>query len=314
MMIARVFPSCALAALFVACGSRSALLVSSEEAPKRPTASAGDAVPGTATTPGMPTSTFIYTLDESNFLWRFDPLAATDTLIGPVNCESGGVSSAIAMAVDRSGTIYIAYSDGRNGHVDQVSSTTASCERSFTADSVSSFIPNGMAFAAEPGTNRETLYAFIADSNHIVDLVSLDARSFAANGIAEIFGSATGVRIGATANGGILGLTGTGSGSLFMFATEPLTGKEYAMVQVDRVTGACTLSTWTLAAADSQVAGFPPVTAAFWGSALYVFGVDGDATTTAVLRVGPNGKPSTMVAQRSGRCLLLAVQTTAPTP
>lgn len=100
----------------------------------------------------------IYVVTDDNELYRFAPATVTFTKIGSLSCPSGGFATPFSMAVDRKGTAWVLFSDGK---MYQVSTKDASCKATSFAVGQSGFTTFGMSFARD-GAN-ETLY--VADYN-----------------------------------------------------------------------------------------------------------------------------------------------------
>lgn len=98
----------------------------------------------------------IFVVTNDNELYRFAPATVTFTKIGDLSCPATGFASPFSMAVDRKGTAWVLFSDGK---LYQVSTKDASCKGTSFAVGQAGFTTFGMSFARE-GVD-ETL--FVAD-------------------------------------------------------------------------------------------------------------------------------------------------------
>lgn len=114
------------------------------------------------------TSDLIYVIDRDNEeLSLFDPETLRFTSLGRLNCPSG-TSTPGSMAVSRSGTAYVRYSDDS---VYEVSLDDLSCAR--TGYRGSSFGSFGMGYATdEAGTWKDQLY--VANEDEVAQLATDD--------------------------------------------------------------------------------------------------------------------------------------------
>jgi len=112
----------------------------------------------------------IYVVTNDNELYRFAPATVTFTKIGNLSCPAGGFSTPFSMAVDRKGTAWVLFSDGK---LFQVSTKDASCKSTSFAVGQAGFQTFGMSFARE-GVG-ETLYVADYDGKGIakIDTTSL---------------------------------------------------------------------------------------------------------------------------------------------
>lgn len=99
----------------------------------------------------------IYVVTNGNALYRFAPATVTFTKIGNLSCPAG-FATPFSMAVDRKGTAWVLFSDGK---MYQVSTKDASCKATSFAVGQSGFATFGMSFARDGA--GETLY--VADYN-----------------------------------------------------------------------------------------------------------------------------------------------------
>jgi len=155
----------------------------------------------------------IFVVTQENQLHRFAPATTTFTKIGDLSCVGGLFASPFSMGVDRRGTAWVLYSDGK---LFKVSTKDASCVATSFAVGQSGFTKFGMAFARD-GLS-ETL--FVADYDE--------------KGLAKIDTATLKLTfIGAFGTGGGAGeLTGRGDG-LFAF----FNGSPPRVASLDKATG-----------------------------------------------------------------------------
>ena len=103
----------------------------------------------------------VYIIGQDNELYSFNPPTLDVKLIGVIDCPTGGLGTPFSMAVDRQGTAWILFSDGRIYHVDV---KTAACAATAFTPGQQGFTTFGMGFVSHaPGSAEETLY--VADYN-----------------------------------------------------------------------------------------------------------------------------------------------------
>jgi len=318
-----MLPGFVMEACCIACGSRTALLtgkdVITRETEKASEAGSGAAAGGVPGVGGMPASADagpvqpIYVADDTGLLSRFVPSNASFTPVGHIECwpDAGTIPS--AMAVDRSGTIYLVYGDTRAGYrADRVDAANASCGQSVVSSQIASINPNGMAFSADPSGRGETLYGLVLDSRTFAELVSIDVGTFAANPIAELFNPATQVGDGYPPQGSITQLTGSGLGDLFEIGLGQGLAPSYVLNRVDRATGILTTITVGDVSGDVMTA-IPAAAAAYWGGDIYVFGMGRPLRDASeVIRIGLGSRSAAHVGRYPGAIVRAAVPTTAP--
>lgn len=111
----------------------------------------------------------IYVLGTDKTLYRFYPDVLKFVRIGVIGCPS--VAGTFSMAIDRRGTAWVEFTDGRLYAVD---TTNATCKATAFAPGQSGFSTFGMGFARNgDSANGETLYASGAG------LAAIDTKSFA---------------------------------------------------------------------------------------------------------------------------------------
>ncbi len=106
----------------------------------------------------------VYVVSDSNELYSFAPDKLAFTKIGTLRCPSSGATPN-SMAIDRSGTAWVNFSDGA---LFKVSTANAECEATKFARGQSGFNRFGMAFATNSaGSQDETLYVVGIEDNDI---------------------------------------------------------------------------------------------------------------------------------------------------
>lgn len=238
----------------------------------------------------------VYVVNDRNGLYRFAPDELTFTEVGTLKCPSGGATPN-SMAVDRSGTAWINFSDGR---LFKVSTEDASCEATAFEPRQHGFVRFGMAFAANAaGSDQETLFVSgILDGNLGLGLASIDLGTLKLTPIGDYDGPLRGT--GAE-------LTGTGDGKLYgFFTTATATSAE-----IDKTTGATSNRT-TLTGVNTGAAW----AFSFWGGDFWFYTASGGAPSS-VTRLATSDSGQITKAKDSvgevGRIVGAGVSTCAPT-
>jgi hypothetical protein len=153
----------------------------------------------------------VYVVSEQYDLHRFEPDKLTFTKIGRLACPANGATPN-SMAVDRSGTAWVNYSDGR---LFKVSTKDATCTATSFAPGQAGMTKFGMAFASNAaGSQDETLFVSgIQDSmfgGAGKGLARIDLSTLKLTAVSDYDGALT--SMGAE-------LTGTGDGRLYGFFT-----------------------------------------------------------------------------------------------
>ncbi|HEY8075493.1 MAG TPA: hypothetical protein VIF62_15320 [Labilithrix sp.] len=211
----------------------------------------------------------VYVVSEENDLYSFQPNKLTFTKIGPLNCPSS--SSPNSMAVDRSGTAWVNYSDGS---LFKVSTADASCQATSFQPDQHNFVKFGMAFATNSATTTaETLFVCgIVDGasgpGDGLGLATIDLSTFLLTPVGDFSGDLMGH--GAE-------LTGTGDGRLFgFFTTQP-----YAKVAQIAESSAATTGEKTLNGVNTgQAWAF-----SFWGGDFWFYTAQGPSAPSTVTRL-----------------------------
>ena len=183
---------------------------------------------------------FVYVLSVQNDLYSFAPNLKQFTKIGPLQCQTGGLTPN-SMAVDRNADAYVNYMDptGAQGAVYKVSTQNASCSPQAVMTLPTGWTQVGMGYStAGAGSTVETLYV---------------------DGIGMGMGMGSG-----------LGLVGTGDGRLFgFFTTTPV-----YVAQIDKSSGA------TMTPVPMTGVPTPTDWAfSFWGGHFYLYTSQGAGTT-----------------------------------
>jgi hypothetical protein len=211
----------------------------------------------------------IYVVSQEKGLYRFAPATRAFTKIGVLACPAASTSRPFSMAVDRTGTAWVLYNDGR---LYNVSTTDASC-------TATSFVPGqkgwrtfGMAFVADaPGSASESLYVSTGRWSDPTNpdsgwqaIAKIDTKSLSLSVVGDVFPS--------TAE-----LTGTGSAKLFAFVTGDYLNPS-AVTEVDRSSGA--------PLAPKKLDGLGDIGAfafAFWGGKFWIFTATGTGSDRSKL-------------------------------
>ena len=324
-------PTLSVALLYLACGSRTGLLVPEETAPQDASNEhviLRDATPGADADAGLDAeaeadapidvqfrdvpaidicpdagATLIYVLTADNQLLSFYPPTLAFTPIGTIACPDNSGGSPFSMAVDRRGIAYSVFSDGNLFRVDTAS---AACEpTSYAPDQVGGgnvFSTFGMGFVANTGDAGETL--FVAEAN-VTDPTARDSK-----GLASINTTAYQLDFvapfGVPASGPVAGpeLTGTSDGTLYAFYTNQNGGTGSHIIQVDKDTAAI-VHDYVLQVGDPDDA----YAFGFWGGNFYVFTGETDTTVT---EFNPATAVETTATTFSGVVVGAGVSTCAP--
>jgi hypothetical protein len=154
----------------------------------------------------------VYVVSAQYDLYKFEPDKLAFTKLGRLSCPSNGATPN-SMAIDRSGTAWVNYSDGG---LFKVSTKDASCSATTFQKGQNGIVKFGMAFASNAvGSQDETLFVSGIEDGAILGglgkgLASIDLGTMKLTRIADYDGNLTGQ--GAE-------LTGTGDGRLYGFFT-----------------------------------------------------------------------------------------------
>ena len=243
-------------------------------------------------------SRLVYVISDVNDLYSFTPTTLKFAKIGTLACPTSGTVN--SMAVDRSGTAWVNYTDGK---LYKVSTANAACATTTFAPNQAGFTDVlGMGFSSNaPGSKAETL--FVSD-NAGLGLGKVDLGTMKLTAL----GAYTGTESGANAE-----LTGTGDARLYgFFATSPA-----AYAQVDKASGATpTVIPLTTpgAVVNASDGGYA---FSFWGGDFWFYTAypDGVVTdpTTSVTRYSPASGSASIVLKEIGFVIVGAgVSTCAP--
>ena len=219
----------------------------------------------------------IYVVATDKVLYRFYPDTLTFVRIGTLGCPT--TAGTFSMAIDRRGTAWVEYTDGR---LYAVNTTNATCKPTAFVPGQTGFTTFGMGYAKNGDTaNGETLY--VAGSG----LAALDTKTFQLN----FLGSLTFGRTELTGLDTALYAFSVGSG---------------VVAGLNKATGA-TETTYRTSATDSDSA----FAFAQWGGDFWLF-TGNDHTT--VTRYSPITDVSTVAVQDTGMLIVGAGSSTcAPT-
>ena len=237
----------------------------------------------------------VYVVSDTNELFSYDPAAAKFAKIGELNCPAGS-ETPNSMAVDRSGTAWVNFSEGS---LFKVSTADASCQATTYQKQQGGFVRFGMAFATDSATSdKETLYVVgIEGTDGGKGLGKIDLTSMTLTKIGDFSGDLQGQ--GAE-------LTGTGDGRLYgFFTTQP----SATLAQIDKGTGATS--------GETPLDGVNTGTAwafSFWGGDFWFYTSSGEPSTVTRKQTSTDGSLSTAVPDVGGfRIVGAGVSTCAPT-
>ena len=318
------------AAVLVACGSRTGLLVPGEEpgpdgAPRSGADDAGetaldsgtdaaavrDALPPIDVTAPVDAfndcpdagATLVYVVTQQEQLLSFYPPTVQFRAIGTLSCPTRSQGTPFSMAVDRTGIAYVLYNDGE---LFRVSTANARCQATSFRSGQSGFASTfGMGFSHDNAGTGETLFVASGGSAPTPSLATIDPRTFALRVVGTLqppIGNAE--------------LSGTGAGDLFaFFATRGATPcdnmsanvncTDSAIGQLDKTTGKVVAQSVLQGNAQGMAWAF-----AFWGGDFYTFTAPGGGTN--VNRFNPADGSLVTVATRPDFVVGAGVSTCAP--
>jgi hypothetical protein len=237
----------------------------------------------------------VYLLGKGRELVRFDPGTLSLEEVGKLNCPvEGGPNVELptprSMAVDRSGTAYVHYTDGSLFIVDV---KTAQCSVSgYQPGQLSAFHLFGMGFSSDsPGSTKETL--FISSHDPGDGIATLDPSTMTIDRVG-FYGTGT---------DGPAELTGTGDAELHgFFLTDPV-----QVAQLDKTTSKV-IDTVSLPSVDIGTAW----AFAFWGDDFWLFTAPG-GITSQITRMHRGSVVTEVVVEDAGLLVVGAgVSTCAP--
>ena len=265
--------------------------------------SLGSGTSGTSGTSGSGNQTgcseaakLVYVVSDSNELYSFRPDTTTFTRIGTLSCPAGGATPN-SMAVDRSGTAWVNFSDGG---LFKVSTSDASCQGTTFQKGQSGFERFGMAFATNTATSQdETLFVVGIDGlNGGKGLAKIDLGTMKLTTIGDFSGALRGQ--GAE-------LTGTGDGRLFgFFTTQP----NATLAMINKATGATSSNQDLEGVRTGQAWAF-----SFWGGDFWFYTSPGAAASTVTRKQASTDDSLSIAKQDVGgfRIVGAGVSTCAPT-
>lgn len=241
----------------------------------------------------------IYVVGETYELYSYHPPTKELKQVGLLACPAGGGATPFSMAVDRSATAWVLYSNGTIWHVDI--NNGAKCSATNFVPSQAGFTTFGMGFVSDQaGSQDETLYI----GNYLgKNLGKINPKTMVLTPVGNYNGG----------NGlnGPSEITGTGDARLYGFFANLLQGTT-SVAEIDK-------STATL----KSVISLPNIDVgggwafAFWGGSFYLFTApfgDSQVTKLTVDPADPN-KGSTQVEVPSVGFVIVGagVSTCAPT-
>lgn len=236
---------------------------------------------------------YVYTLAGDNSLYQFDPPSLTFTLIGVLNCPSGGASP-YSMAVDRNANAWVVFTDGK---LYKVNTQNAACAATSFQAGQHGWTTFGMGFSTDTaGGTSETLYvseSSLFNGGATMGLGRIDTTTLqlVPIGMYDL--------ITARAE-----LTGTGDARLF----GAFEGMPYVVAQIDKT------AAHILSQAPQTAINYAPDTSnfafAFWGGDFWLF--VGPGTSTDVFHYQPSVPATTKVKTVSFEIVGAGVSTCAP--
>jgi hypothetical protein len=149
-----------------------------------------------------PETQYVFVFGEDDSLYRFYPPALSFELVGTLSCPDPQ-GSPNSMAVDRSGTGWLSFTDGRIFNVD---TTNAACTATSYVPGQGGFWAVGMGFSSNaPGSANETLFV----SSDFFRLGWIDTKTLTLTAVGSYSGIAEGNLTGRAE------MTGTGDGDLY---------------------------------------------------------------------------------------------------
>lgn len=237
-------------------------------------------------------------MSAENDLYSFKPDALAFTKIGRLSCAAGTFASPNSMAVDRSGTAWVNYSDGT---LFKVSTKDASCQSTNFQAGQSNFVKFGMAFSSNAaGSTEETLY--VAGLEDILaggraGLGKIDLATMKLTFVGDYSG---------TLRGQGAELTGTGDAKLYGFyTTSPAT-----LAAIEKASGATSDNKSLTGVSTGDAWAF-----SFWGGDFWFYTANGGQESRVTrLKTSSDGAIAVVMPQVGGfRIVGAGVSTCAPT-
>jgi hypothetical protein len=245
-------------------------------------------------------STLIYVVTAQNELLSFYPPSAAFTRIGSVACPVAAGWQPFSMAVDRTGTAYVLFTDRAlaSGQIFRVSTLTAACAATAYVGGQSGINTFGMGFVGNPDGLTDTLYVAADEGTNVASrLAKIDVRTLQMTVVGRFFPQTV----------AMAELSGTGDGRLFAFYT--IHGAtSSAVAQVDTTTAQVT--------ANDDLVNLPQGGGwafAFWGGDFYLFTAPGGlGAGSQVTRFRPSDGSQAVVAMLPTTIVGAGVSTCAP--
>ena len=241
-------------------------------------------------------ASLVYVVSQEGDLYSFEPDAGAFSRIGALRCPASGGASPHSMAVDRSATAWVNYTDGS---LYKVSTKDARCTKTDFEPFQHGFGRFGMAFASTgEDLSRETL--FVWGSYDYGDggrgLATIDTHSLKLEPVGDAHDRLHFMEAE---------LTGTGDGRLFGFFA---TARAATLAGVDVSTGGTR--------APRALPGVRTGTAwafSFWGGDFYFFWAPGFAQSRVSRLSGSDGTVTEVLRDIGFRIVGAGVSTCAPT-
>lgn len=260
-------------------------------------AGGGFGVAGDTGTGGAPASScasgaeFVYVIDSSGMLRKFDPPSLQFSSIGPVNCNTP-LATPFSMAVDRNANAWVVFT---NGKLYQVDTATAACTPTSFQAGQQGFLTFGMGFSSNGvGSTTDTLFVTNSDySSASRGLGTIDTQSLVLTHIAQYD------QLSSRAE-----MTGTGDGRLF----GAFEGTPYIVAEIDKT------NAHIVSQAPQTPIQYAPNSSnfafAFWGGSFWLF--VGPGSSTDVFQYDPVAGSTAQVSSEAFAIVGAGVSTCAP--
>lgn len=243
---------------------------------------------------GTAAARWVYLVDSSDVLLRFNPEDATMERLGTLSCPTFG--SPFSMSVDRDAQAWVLYEDGK---IYRVSTTSLNCEATSFEAFQHGFEMFGMGFVSDAaGSREETL--FVAGGSSL-DLIINSATlgrvesDLTLNTVGELPGWPE--------------LTGTGNAELYGFFPDT---SPPSIRLIDKASGN-TSTSYPMPQLTDSGSGDRAWAFAFWGGRFFVFYKSSDDDSTNVWRLDPSDGSVVELIHDSGyRIVGAGVSTCAP--
>ncbi|MGO8999255.1 MAG: hypothetical protein ACLQVI_38510 [Polyangiaceae bacterium] len=254
-----------------------------------------DAAPSVPADQCTDATRLVYVVSRENALYSFAPATMTFTEVGTIACPSESSEFPFSMAVDRTGTAWVLFTDG---NLFNVSTKDASCTRTTFIPDQAGFSLFGMAFVSDgPDASTDTLYVSENVNGNGLGDIAIPSLKLSA------VGPYTGALAGQKAE-----LTGNGDGNLYGFFL---------------MTPAQVASITTTNGAVASANPLPTVSVgtdwafSFWGGSFYLYtgnSTDPSQNGSTVTRYSPDDGSVTVLSTGVGFFITGAgVSTCAPT-